>query len=268
MKTITKSMLLGLFGIVALGVSTVSAVTTTLVNATFDNLSLGAVTYTNPVSGVLPLYQPTTGSYLGSNTATVITNGVSDNWLEINKIPAPSGNPLDFRFWLNTADTVKSNQVAFSFQLMISTNVSPTGIFSIAIRNSGGKVVSSLGLFADGKLNLNGYKTNGGDNTIGDGSPALLVDSLTRGPTYSINMLLDLDTGKSIASVNGGASVSQNFAADGTYGIRGIDFSSGSTITGKWYLDDVYMASIPEPATIGLLFGALALLTILKKRKN
>lgn len=234
---------------------------TSLIDANFDDLPAGPVTFISPAPGVLPINRPTTGGSLDANTATVTANG-GGNSLVVNKI---ANNTLDLRFWLNAADTVTAQQVEFSFDLTI--DVAPSANFFINIRNSTGKVASALLLTTVGELRLYGYNTGIGDATVSDGT-YLTVATLALSTSYNINMLLDFDTGKNSVSANGGTAAVRNFAASDTYGVRGLDFSTTYAATGEWTFDNVSMNIVPEPSVLSLLLGAFAFAAVLKRRRN
>lgn len=258
----TKATLLGVFCTALIGwTGTISA--ETLIDADFDNLAPGPVTFTNPVAGVFPIDRPTTGSYLGSNTATVTTNA-GGNSLVVNKV---TDVPLDLRFHLNSANTVTSEQVKISFDLTVNSDVISNGNFFITIRNSTVKTVSALILAPAGTLTLYGYQTGIGDATSSTGTSAL-VSTFSRDTIYHIEMLLDFDTGMNAVSVNGGTSVSQPFAASGTYGVRGLDFSLTSAPVGNWTFDNITLQSIPEPSSLSLMALGLIALSLLKRSRN
>jgi len=242
----------------------------TLVNATFDNMTIGTVPSSSPtpLPGVT-VTNPTTANP-GTGSITVLNDGTSfggSNYLNLTG----ASSSMTVNFVSNAASAVNSGILNISFNL-VTTGVQGSNFF-MPVQNSSGQFsaddVSDIILGSNNKLTLLGYVAPG--SAPGGGSNVTIGTPLTSGVNYQIFETFNFTTGFVSVTVTNTSNSTVLGTAVATFAsasnISNIQFSTSGS-TGNWSVDNL-LIQVPEPSAVALIsLGGLSFALLRRRIKK
>jgi len=252
-----------------------SASAQTLVNANFENMTLGAVPSSSAVpSAGVAVTNPTTAAATIPNTITV-ANTDDQYWIPVT---TPANQYLDLannatggvtaRFQANSASAVTSGFVNYTFDF-VTSNLNNVNFFMGVINNSGTYISDII---------LNGTSLEVFQYGLATTGIFITSSGVAANTEYQVSEAFNFSTQMvTVTTTNVSAGTLLGSVVTGTFGsttpsannIDGVAFLSGSSATvTNWEIDNLLL-QVPEPASAALAaLGLGAGFLLLRRRRN